>query len=198
MATSKRVSAETDKKHKREINILKKKEHWMKWAIWAAAILILLLLLLLGFATDWTRGLFKDNELMAPGTSQESLTAQDGTSAQPLGTNGGGGGSSQTSNGTNGTSGTSGSSTTTEKTNTSTTTNNGSTPSTNRLLEFYQGSGLGDNIDDLIQQAQAQGIAVECHNDVLIQTCTFSDNGHTVTTKNIAGIDGITSITNDL
>lgn len=204
VATGRNINA--NNKQKRELSKLKKKEHWMKWALWAAAILILLLLLLLGYATDWTRGLRKDPAGSTPTDASLDALKDGSATAATTGSNGGNGGNGgggdgqDTSNTTNERSSTS----TTTTTNTSTT-NNTTTPGDedttvgDALLGIYSDTQLGDNMNDALQRAQDSGVTTQCDNDPLnlVQTCTFVEDGRTVTMRSLLGNTNISSIVKD-
>ena len=172
-------------------------EELLKWVIVVAITAILLLLLLLGFATDWGRGLHKDsvNMPVTTGGGSGTLNSETADAAPAAKTSGGGGSSTSSTTGT----GTTHTDSTTTNTTSTTTTNNGTTQPNSgplqTLLNFYNGTSVGDNIKDVLKQANGLGIATDCHTDIVIQTCTFDQNGATVTTKDIAGTGIITSVT---
>lgn len=187
--------ADASKKQRRELNVLKHKEQLMKYGLWGAGIVILLLLLVLGWATDWTKGLHKDSSV-TPNSSLDASKSTEGSASGDAGT------ASET--GTNNTATETGGGTTTDRTttnnsttttnNTTTTTDNTSQPS-NGLLSLYSDSNAGRSVNEIIDQAQELGITTECHTEIVVQVCTFIQDGYTIVTKNISGIDGITSIT---
>ncbi len=185
----------TEMKQKNQIKKLKAREHWMKWLIGVALIAILLLLLLLGYATDWTRGLRKDDTI-TPTDLTSSLDSLDGASAAD-GASGGtdGGATSSGQNTSNAIRETTNQNSTTEKT--TTTTNNTTTPSappSSNLLSLYNDTGAGDNINEVIDRAEGLGVGVICEDQLLIQVCTFSQDGNSFVTKNLLGSDTVTSI----
>jgi cytoskeletal protein RodZ len=180
------------------VDRLKRKEQMMKWAIIAAVVIILLLLLLLGYATDWTRGLHKDSATTSTplSSSLDSAKANDSSTANTAGGN----------DGTNGTNGGNGSSTTERTTsNTSTTTNNttnnnSTTPGSQApagLLSLYSDSSAGQNIQEVLDRADELGIEVNCTEDLFVQTCVFTQDGKTVTVKNLRLTGTVTSVLND-
>ncbi len=200
-------SRKVENQQKRRIADLKKQDHRLKWATGIACVAVLLLLLLLGVATDWTRGLKSATPITS---SLDTLRSSDGT-----GTSGGGssdttGSASSTgsggSNGTNGSNGANdtsggGSTTTTNSSttsNTSSTTNNSTTtpPPSNGLLSLFADSGVGDNIDNITSKSQILGVSKNCHTDILVQVCDFSDgSGNTMTVRDIVGTGVVTGIT---
>ncbi|HTE57937.1 MAG TPA: hypothetical protein VK694_04290 [Verrucomicrobiae bacterium] len=190
------IQAETRQKEK--IKKLKKSQMWMKRGIIAALIVILLLLLLLGYATDWTKGLRKDKTTTPISSNLDSLQGADGAAGAA---NGGGGTGTNTRTGTN-TGTTSNTGTTREGTSTTSTTNNTTTtnpatPTTNQpgVLETLLAQvNAGDTIDDAKTLANSLGVQVGCTQNLIIQTCEFSDGTSTVSTKNLLGTGLITSV----
>lgn len=193
MAKLKRSSVKLNKieqkqdKQQRTIQKLEKKERFMKWVAIGILILILLALLTAGYATDWTRGLNK-NPIV--GTS---LTGGLDSAGRPI----------SGASGSNGTDG-SGSTTTSTTTNNSSTTNNSTTNpgDTNSLLDellnLYNETGAGDNINDIIDRATALGISVDCNNELLVQNCVLSVGDSSFTVRNLLGTGLITGVFNEL
>lgn len=180
-------------KQQKQIAHYEKNQRFMKWIAIALMILLLLALLTAGYATDWTRGLNKN--------SGKGTTTADGldSAGQPTsGASGTGGGSGGGSNG--------GGDSTTTTTNSSTTTNNttGNNPPSNgggddstlidELIQLYNDTGIGDNVNDLINRANSLGIDVNCSSDLLVQDCTFSASGEQFSVRSLLGTGIITGI----
>ena len=171
------------------VSQMKRKEKWMKWAIIAGLVIILLLLLLLGYATDWTRGLRKDSSTATPlSSSLDSASGTDTNAASQQ--NGGSSGQSDSSRDSS-------TNTVERTTTTNTVTNNNTTPGATPppgLLDLYTNSNAGDNIQELMDRAEQLGIEVNCTEDILFQTCVFTEDGQSVTVKNFRGTGTVTSI----
>lgn len=211
--TAKHTASNKEAKQAKAIQNLKKKENWMKWGLIAALIIILLLLLFIGYATDWTRG-FKTASDTPLSTSLDSTKSGATTPTTGTSGSGGGGGNSGTpgtpgSNGSNGTNGTGGGRTTTNNstTNNSTTTNNTTTTNppaeapTNLLdvlNNIYESTGIGSNLDTIVNNAIASGIDVQCENGLLIRTCTLSVGDQHVTIRGLLSTGLVTSVIRDL
>lgn len=183
------IQAET--RQKEQIKKLKKSQMWMKRGIIAALIVILLLLLLLGYATDWTKGLRKDKTATTPISSNlDSLQGADGAGGA-----GAGGTRTGTNTGTSTNTGTTREGTSTTTTNNTTTTNPGTTTNQSGILETLLGQiNAGDSIDEAKNLANSLGVQVSCTQNLVVQTCEFSDGTSTVATKNLLGTGLITSI----
>ncbi len=189
----------TETRQKEQIKKLRGKERWMKRGIIASLGSILLLLLLLGYATDWTRGLRKDNTtpLSSSLDSLDTATEASGTS----GPDGGSGGGTRSTTGAS-----AGRESTTSSTDRSVSTTNNTTttanptpnpapaPQPSALLQLYSDYSAGDNINEIIDRAGQLGITVECGNDLIFQTCTLTQDGVSLQTKNLLGTNILTSM----
>jgi len=167
------------------IEKLKKKEHWMKWAIIAALIIILLLLLFVGYATDWMSGLNK-NATTPLSTQLDTTSTQNGASPTPTS----GGSTTTTTN--------PGSSTTTNTSTTNNTTTTSQPPPTSQppsnLKILLDELNAGDNIQTAINRANELGVGVDCTDNLLVKECTFRSGNETISTKSILGTGMITSV----
>jgi len=183
-------------KQLRQLSALKKREHWMKWGLWIAVIIILLLILVLGAATDWTRGLHKDESVKLSNPSLDTAQAGVGTDTSTANTVGTG--TKEQTASTTGTekvaTATNNSSTTT--TNTTNTTSDTAAPGpTSELLSFYSDSIIGESLDNALQLAKDQGLNTSCSNNLFIRTCEITDGNSVITMRSLLGLDDITSIT---
>jgi cytoskeletal protein RodZ len=192
----------------RMITRMVKNEQFMKWLLIGVIILLLLLILFAGYATDWLRGLSKDSTSGTDGvtTTQDAATGADGTTGTGATGTSTGTGSTNTSNtGSTNTGTKSSDSSNTSKETTSTTTNNSSTTNNNTtsttpssgLLSLYSDSSVGDNVSDILKNASLLGVSQDCHDELLIQVCDFTDGSGnlSVTTKNLLGTGILTSVT---
>lgn len=184
-------------KQQKQIAKYEKNQRLMKWIAIILLILLLLALLAAGYATDWTRGLNKDS---GTGTTTSGNLDSAGQPANNTGGGGSGGGSG--GNGGNGSNGGGGSTSTT--TNNSTTTTNTTTTNPpggggentliDELIQLYNDTGIGDNVNDLIARANSLGIDVQCTDDILIRDCTFSVDGQEFTVRTALGTGLVTGI----
>jgi cytoskeletal protein RodZ len=192
------------------------KERLMKWLLIAVIILLLLLILFAGYATDWLRGVNKDETVTPVNSSLDSVkdaangSAATGTASEAsttgVATNTG---TTDTTNASNNSrasesSSTSRDSTTTTTTNNTTTNNPSPTPAPTPnpqpnpgLLSLYADSSVGGNIESILENAQLLGLSKSCRTSVLIQICEITDGTLTVTTKNLLGTGIVTSLTKD-
>lgn len=194
------------RKQQRLLDKMQQREDWMRWLIIGLIILLILLILFFGYATDWTKGLRKDAATTNDaGTTSATGSGTDSTSTTPAGTGSGSGSTGSNNTGTNstgstttGTNSTSKESSTssTNTSNTSTTTNNTTTPSDNAITSLYKSISVGETISSVLDQVPA-GVSTTCHTDILVQICDFTEDGLTVTTKNLLGSGLITSVTNN-
>jgi len=209
-AATKKVGLDAIAKDQRQerklIGDMIKRERIMKWILIGIAILLLLLILFLGYATDWLKGISKDDAVGTTGISaaNDANTTPNGTAGTgSTGTNGTTNNGSTTGTSSTNTTGTNSSNTSKETSSTSTTTNNTTTNNTttptpsSSLLSLYTDSSVGDNISGLLDNASLLGISKTCHTEVLIQVCDFTDGNATITTKNLLGTGIVTSITKD-
>lgn len=210
-------SIQKDQQKERKIlGSIMRQEQYSKWMLIAIIVLLLLLILFAGYATDWLRGLKKDDvgttgiktSLDSATTANES-TAGSTNSGSGSGSTGGGGTTTTGSNtGSTSTTNTGTTSTARESTNTTTnssTTNNSSTTTNNntttpaeqesKLLNLYADTSIGETISSVLNDASLLGVSKECRNEVLIQVCDFRDGDLLVTTRNLLGTGLITSIT---
>ena len=198
-----------NKKLQKVIKTLKKKEHWMKWAIGVAAVIILLLLLLLGYATDWTRGLHKASTTGTTpiSTDLDAQTTKDSSSTpnDSKGSSSDNGATTETGNASTGTSTTNSqgtsetsketntSSTTNNTNNTSTTTNNATTPQPG-ILSLYADSSVGETLNTILDRATSLGVPASCTSDLVLEICVFQQDGEIVTVKSLLLNGLVTSI----
>ncbi len=200
--SAKGPGSSAEAKQAKTIKTLKEKENWMKWGLVAALIIILLLLLFIGYATDWTRGIKTTSSttpLSANLDSEKTATGTTNGSSGSSGTSGSTGSSG--SNGSNGTNGGGGTSSTTNNTTTNnttnTTTNPPATPPTNAydtLLDIYNGTGVGANLNEIVDRAVANGVDVNCTDDLLLRSCTLKAGDLTVNLRGLLSTGLLTSI----
>jgi hypothetical protein len=202
-------------KERKLLGSIMRQEQYSKWLLIAIIVLLLLLILFAGYATDWLRGLKKDDTgTTGIKTSLDSATTPNESTADSANSGGGGstggggttttgsntGSTSTTNTGTTSTARESTSATTNNSTtnNSSTTTNNNTTTPTeqeSKLLNLYADTSIGETISSVLNDASLLGVSKECRNEVLIQVCDFRDGDLLVTTKNLLGTGLITSIT---
>ncbi len=195
------------KKLQRQSSLLKKyrtQDTHLKWLVGLGGVAILLLVLWLGLATDWTAGLRKDKVPATAtvagnaGTIHGTIPTASGASTSGSGGTTPNGESSNTSTRTNGatTTGTTNSSTTNNST-TSTTTNATTPPNavTTGISDLYNSTAAGDTIDSVLKYAESLGVPSTCSTSLLIQTCAFTQNGNTITVRNLAGSGLVTGVT---
>lgn len=196
MARKRKISS-TEKRRQRLIKKLKNREHWLKWGLGVALILVVLLFLLLGFATDWTRGLRRDSRFTSSSLpdSPDSLTSTAGVEES---SDGAGGGTTSTGTTRGSTRNQSSNNSTSEKTTIHTSTNTATTSQPpSELSTLYEMTKIGDDIDKVRDQANQAGVNSICENNLVIQTCTFSQGSSSFTTRNILGTNAITSVTDN-
>lgn len=194
----------TDRKLSRQQHLLDKyrsRDTNLKWSTALLGLLALVLLLLFGFATDWTAGLRK-----SPPSSNHATTTDTNGSTSPataIGANTADNTSDTTtthkSTDTTTTNTTSTNSTTTNGSSTSNTTGGGDSSTTsgssNDLLDLYSNSSAGNNINSVLKQADVLGVTGSCRSETVFQVCDFTQNGNTVTVRDISGTGLVTSVT---
>lgn len=190
------------KRQNKLIQHLKKEDSILKWALVAAGIIILLLLLYIGYATDWIAGIKTDSStqpiILTPNSSKTATGTDTTGSTSGTGTNSTG--TNTTNTGTTGTNSTT-NNTSKETTTTTTTTNNsnGATVVDNvsdALLKLYDGTKVGDTLDDVINRATNLGIGVDCQDLLLVRTCTLTAGDSKVQVRGLLSTGIVTSILN--